>query len=178
MPPIPTYFYLYYSYYFLIMEPLAQTKHSDPQSHIWAYRKKYRPLCQCWITLPDQSNTLSSCLINHSKFNIIHICLDNNTKTWISHATPFSRAPTSSLTYLGIKLMPPSNILLRQNNNILVMKLKKYVKSSKATFASCAGCIAVSKMFLLPHIIYLFRIILLPMLPLYLCKHPKHPQSA
>lgn len=68
------------------------------------------------------------------------------------------------MTYLGIQLTSPSTLLLRTNISLLSQKLQDIAKSLLSTNASWAGWIALSKMFLLPYVLYLFRTLPVPIL--------------
>lgn len=70
-----------------------------------------------------------------------------------------SRGPLIILSYLGIRLISSSSQLLSLNFTNLISKLQKAIQDLHHTQASWAGRIALSKMYLLPHILYAFQII-------------------
>lgn len=102
--------------------------------------------------------------LNHSKSAMLGVSLSPQLKEAITTSSPFSWAPSSSMTYLGIQLTSHSNLLLRTNISLLSQKLQDIVKSLLSANTSWAGQIALSKMFLLPHVLYFFRTLPVPIL--------------
>lgn len=158
----------------LVIEPLAQAIRSHPNitgltvgqlSHkiglyaadiiIWLTDplKSIPPLC----ALLESFSLISMYMLNHSKSATLGVSIPPCLKTDISKISPFAWAPNSSLTYLGIQLIFPSTMLFRTNFLLLCQKLQNVSKSLAMVKASWAGLIALSKMFLLPHILYFFR---------------------
>lgn len=82
------------------------------------------------------------------------IYLDQDTKANLTRLSLFPWAPASLLTYLGIQLSVPSSNTLHINYEALFKNLQDICTS---THASWAGRIALSKMLLLPRLLYLFR---------------------
>lgn len=85
------------------------------------------------------------------------VFLDSRLKQWISNLSPFHWALASSLTYLGIQLVSPSTNLVKIYLERVVKKLQDLSLSLRTIRASWAGKIALVKMFLMPHILHLFR---------------------
>lgn len=165
----------------LIIEPLAHAIRAHPRifglpigqhSHkiglyaddiiIWLTDplKSLPPLCD----LLHQFSQVSMYKLNKSKSAMFGFSLPPHLKKAITTVSPFSWAPNSSMPYLGIQLTSPSSVLLRTNLSILIQKLQDISKSLLNVCTSWAGRIALSKMFLLPHILYFFRTLPLPIL--------------
>lgn len=111
----------------------------------------------------DTFSSISLYKLNHSKFLMLNLGLDHQTTNTISTKSPFAWAPNSFLHYLGIQLTFPSHILLRTNLEDLVGKLMWLSKELNHIPASWTCRMAQVRMYLLPHILYLFHTIPLPL---------------
>lgn len=92
---------------------------------------------------------------------MLGICLDCNTHKILSSSTHFAWAPASSLKYLGIQLVVPSSNLLSLNYETLLKKLQVLSNDLCSICASWLSKIVCTKMFLLPHVLYLFHSLLI-----------------
>lgn len=133
-------------------------------------------------SLPELHHTLdffsraSLYKINYSKSSMLGIGLDQHIKNDIAAHTSFSWPPNSILTYLGIQLIwsrPPPDYCFFNFNN-LVSKLQKVVLDPQQTQTSWAGKIALAKMYLLPHVLYMFWTILIPFIQKAATETPIH----
>lgn len=82
----------------------------------------------------------------------------------------FSWAPFASIQYLGIQLTSPSSRILFLNYATLIAKLTQTCTKLCSITTYWAGRISLSKMFLLPHILYIFQMSPLPFIPAQLGK--------
>lgn len=101
---------------------------------------------------------------------MLGISLGQCIKNDITAHTSFSWTPNSILTYLGMQLITPSSRLLYINFNNLLSKLQKTVQDLQHTPVSWAGKIALAKMYLLQHVLYMFPTISIPFLNKQLLK--------
>lgn len=85
-------------------------------------------------------------------------------KMQILRVAPFSWASFSSLQYLGIQLPSPSEDLFQSNCTALLSKLTQLNANLQPISSSWAGRIALVKMFMLPHVLCLFRTFPIPFL--------------
>lgn len=83
--------------------------------------------------------------------------IDTSTKHNITVNTSFVWAPNSTLCNLGIQLATPTSCLLYLNFLHLISKLQKGARDLEHVQASWAGHITLSKMYLLPHVLNMFR---------------------
>lgn len=95
------------------------------------------------------------------------------TQKQISGITSFSWVHSLQLTYLGIKLTSPGTHIFKTNYLLLLNKLSELCKDLSKVTASWAGKIVLTKMFLLPHVLYFFRAIPKPILSTHLKKLQK-----
>lgn len=101
---------------------------------------------------------------------MIEANIDQHTNHSIAQQTSFSWAPDCTLSYLVIRLITPTSCLLQLNFSHLVSKLQKTARDVQIIQASWARCIALTKMYLLPQILYLFRTLPIPFLHSHLNK--------
>lgn len=95
---------------------------------------------------------------------MLNLGIDQQTTQLITKNTPFTWSKNSSLQYLGIHLTSLSNSLIKVNYAVVQEKLMRIAKYISNFFVSWAGRITQVKMYLLPHILYLFHTIPLPLL--------------
>lgn len=107
------------------------------------------PLCN----LLEHFSTISLYKLNHSNCQMLPIGLDPQIKNQIQCVALFSWAPPSSLQYLGIQLTTPSSRFFSVNFIALTTKLTQLSANLTLVPSSCPGCIALAKMFLLPHVL-------------------------
>lgn len=112
--------------------------------------------------------------LNHSKSSMLGIGLSSELKSHTSCTAPFSWAPTDSLTYLGIQLVTSSTNVLHINIDMLTKKFQTITESLPPVQTFSAGKIVLTKLFLLPHIFYLFRTLPASILPTCLTKKFLH----
>lgn len=158
----------------LIMEPLAEAIRSHPQitglqigetAHkiglyaddvivIITNPEKSLPILHDLLLLFGQPSLYK---INCTKFTMLGVGLSSSLKQSLSCSSPFPWAPAASITYLGVKLTVPSTGTLRLNLECLLQKLNNLCSDLCKLRLSWAGKITLTKMFLMPHILYLFR---------------------
>lgn len=107
--------------------------------------------------------------VNMNKPTALNITVSLDLLAQLSSNFDFSWAP-AALPYLGIKLTPDVNNLFKANYPPMILKRKGEMEKWSRCGLSWLGRVHAVKMTLLPHLLYLFRSLPIPLTKLFLSK--------
>lgn len=94
--------------------------------------------------------------------------LSKKIQSHLSALSSFCWAPKSGIRYLGIQLTSPSSLILNKNYDSLLRNIRSQLLELSKLHISWVGRAAVTKMSILPTILYHFRTLPMPLTNLYL----------
>lgn len=128
------------------------------------------------ISKLDHFAQISGLIINSQKSTALNVSLPPQTLQQAQTSLPFTWS-TSHLTYLGITLTPNLSDIFSANYPPLLRKITNFLKQWSSLPISWIGKINVIKMTVLPKMLYLFRVLPIP-IPAYFLRNLQRKTQA